>query len=622
MASPSLCLMACSNLAPEVAAAAKAEGLNVQVVAFPAICRRTLRNSWTKVEAFVAEHADASAPLCLIGGSCLAEAETQPRLPESATLYRLDQCSALLIGPDTTARYLRQGAYLLTPGWLARWREYVDDWGFDQATAREFFSESIRRLVLLDSGLAANSAEHLQAFADYVGLPSEQVPVGVDYTRLFLAKLVLEQRVQRAEKQPALALTEASRQVADYAMAFDLLGQLAQVIPEAQVVDNILQLFAAISAPSQMVYVPWISGGPGLFQARPPLAELPASLTAALANLTADYAWTDAQTGFILPIRRQAETLGFLFLERFAFPEYKTYYLNLALAVLKVLALALANAREYEALTRAQEDIRQLNTHLERRVDERTGELSEANAALTRALHVKDEFLAMMGHELRTPLTAVLGLSEALQLQVYGPLTEKQLKSLQTIHSSGQHLLDLLSEVLEYSNLEAGQLRPELEPVDVEQVCQASLRSIQTNRQQKKLHVTVMRDTRVDCVQADGRRLKQMLNCLLNNAVKFTPEAGAIGLEVEGDSAQQAVRFIVWDTGIGIAPENQVRVFEPFVQIDARLARDYEGAGLGLALVRRWAQLQGGAVSLTSAGLPGQGSRFTISLPWKGTPLG
>jgi PAS domain S-box-containing protein len=266
---------------------------------------------------------------------------------------------------------------------------------------------------------------------------------------------------------------------------------------------------------------------------------------------------------------------------------------------------------ELEGANRALEEERAL---LAQRVAERTADLSAANAELARAARLKDEFLASMSHELRTPLNTVLGMSEALQEEIYGPLTPEQADSLHSIEESGRHLLELINDILDLSKIEAGRLDLQIVPTSTETVCQASLRLIKQPAQKKRLHVTYAPDPTVNELPADERRLKQILVNLLSNAVKFTPEEGRIGLEVKGDSEGQRVRFTVWDSGIGIAREDQGRLFQPFVQLDSRLSRQHNGTGLGLSLVRRMTELHGGSVSLESN--PGQGSRFTVSFPW------
>jgi len=264
---------------------------------------------------------------------------------------------------------------------------------------------------------------------------------------------------------------------------------------------------------------------------------------------------------------------------------------------------------------RAEAEVCSLIADLEERVEARTAELSRANAALAQALRVKDQFLATMSHELRTPLAAVLGLAEMLQKGLYGPLAETQQKPLALLLANSQRLLALVADVLDFSALEAG---APLRLVDtrVAEVCHASLEAVRGAAAAKLIDLSCHIADAVTTVPADAQRLEQMLVKLLQNAIKFTPESGAAGLEVAGDADRQEVHFTVWDTGIGIAPADQARLFQPFVQLDASLARAYEGAGLGLALVRRLAELHGGRVTVESDGLPAQGTRFTVILPW------
>ena len=284
-------------------------------------------------------------------------------------------------------------------------------------------------------------------------------------------------------------------------------------------------------------------------------------------------------------------------------------------------ATAIENARLYEQAQQELTERKRVEAALEeerallaRRVAERTADLSAANVELARAARLKDEFLASMSHELRTPLTAVLGMSDVLTAEIYGPLNEKQLHSVQSIESSGRHLLSLITDILDLSKIEADKLDLRIGLVSVAAVCQASLQLIKQSANKKQITVSSKLDQSATTLQADERRLKQILVNLLSNAVKFTPEGGEIGLEVEGDPAHHLIHFIVWDKGIGIAPEDKPRLFQPFVQLDSSLSRQYTGTGLGLALVRRMAEIHGGSVSLETE--LGRGSRFTISLPW------
>ncbi len=264
---------------------------------------------------------------------------------------------------------------------------------------------------------------------------------------------------------------------------------------------------------------------------------------------------------------------------------------------------------------RAEAALQEERASLAQRVEERTKELKMANEELAKAALLKDGFLANMSHELRTPLNSILGISEALQEQVYGRLNEKQIQAVGHVEESGRHLLVLINDVLDLSKIAAGKLELDMGTVAVERVCQASLRFIEQIAQRKHFNVSMNIDSAGMTIQADERQLKQILVNLLSNAVKFTPEGGAIGLEVAGNAEQGVMNFTVWDHGIGIAREDLEHLFQPFIQLDSRLSRQYPGTGLGLTLVHRLVDLHGGCISVESE--VGKGSRFTVSLPWQ-----
>lgn len=247
-------------------------------------------------------------------------------------------------------------------------------------------------------------------------------------------------------------------------------------------------------------------------------------------------------------------------------------------------------------------------------------QLQQTNADLMRATRTKDEFLAAMSHELRTPLTAILGMTEGLLEEVFGPITPAQTKALETVDRSGSHLLQLINDILDVAKLESGQMTLDLgDPVDVAKLCQASLSFVQPQAHAKVIHLAIQCPSNLPKVVLDERRIRQVLINLLSNAVKFTPPGGQVTLSVSAQPSAVETHlsylcFAVRDTGIGIDPADQARIFDPFVQVDSALNRQYEGTGLGLGLVKQLVELHGGRLTLSST--PGKGSCFMVYLPY------
>lgn len=268
----------------------------------------------------------------------------------------------------------------------------------------------------------------------------------------------------------------------------------------------------------------------------------------------------------------------------------------------------------------------------EQRLRQTNDQLAAINLELARATRLKDEFLANMSHELRTPLNAILGMSEGLQEGVFGSINDRQNRAIAIIERSGRHLLELINDILDLAKIEAGRLELEISEVPVDSLCDASLSFVRQMALKKNIRLQSTMPERIGLVQVDDRRMRQVLINLLSNAIKFTPEGGAVTLEVRLDHAKQRsseqpsvlyqgpmLCFSVVDTGIGIASENLMKLFQPFVQIDSSLNRPYNGTGLGLALVKQIAEWHGGYVSVTSE--VGQGSCFTVHIPYHRTPI-
>jgi signal transduction histidine kinase len=245
---------------------------------------------------------------------------------------------------------------------------------------------------------------------------------------------------------------------------------------------------------------------------------------------------------------------------------------------------------------------------------EQHGELSRLNTALDQASRLKDQFLANMSHELRTPLNSVIGFSDLLvtMASVDTPLTDTQRDYVETISRNGRHLLELINELLDLSKIAAGRLELRLEPLELEPVLREAADSVRAQLEAHNHRLALEPPEPPVVVTADRGRLRQVLLNLLSNAIKFTTDGGRITLRAGPEDAGR-VRIAVTDTGIGIAPADQHRLFQEFVQLDASPSRRYEGTGLGLALSKRLVELHGGAIGVESQ--LGQGSTFWFTVP-------
>jgi GAF domain-containing protein len=287
-----------------------------------------------------------------------------------------------------------------------------------------------------------------------------------------------------------------------------------------------------------------------------------------------------------VPLLREERIMGALTVWRKEAGNFSPEIINLLQTFATQSALALQNARLF------------------REIEDKSRQIEAANRH-------KSEFLANMSHELRTPLNAIIGFSEVLGERLFGELNEKQAEYTEDILSSGRHLLSLINEILDLSKVEAGRMELEVAAFDLPLAIDNARTFVRERATKHGITLDVSVDDRLGDFVGDERKIKQILLNLLSNAVKFTPEGGRIGINARQTNG--AVEISVSDTGIGIAPEDQPKIFEEFRQVGSDYAHKTEGTGLGLTLAKKFVELHGGRIWVESE--VGKGSKFTFTLP-------
>ena len=262
--------------------------------------------------------------------------------------------------------------------------------------------------------------------------------------------------------------------------------------------------------------------------------------------------------------------------------------------------------------------VRDLNANLERKVQRRTRELSKSRRTLKRSLsqlreydRLKTQFFSNISHELRTPLTMILAPVERILHTQAALLPAHAVTMLETVRLNGRRLLELINRLLDFSKLEAGLMQVSKVPLDLKKVVEQLVTAARPLAEQRSIHLVTECDAEAGNIQADREKLDIIITNLVSNAIKFTPAGGSIRIQTR--AAGERVRVLVTDTGIGLAPENLLRVFERFVQVDGSNSREFSGTGLGLSLVKELVELHGGQIGVESQ--LGHGSCFWFELP-------
>ncbi len=623
-----LCLLVCESVRCEVTAVVESEGFNdVRVRVFPARCDR-LRNGWDTWRGIIP--ADGHDQVHLLGGPCIAELPSLPDEFKHCRLHKMNSCYSLFAGKETAEAYLKTGADLLSPGWLSGWKRHLAEQGFDPAMVN---AKSPARLVMLDTGVDTTSADHLAKFAGYLGLPFESAPVGLDFSRLFLTRLVLEWRLEseRCKAEESLvrrqraeeALQQRSR---DLDLINDASQTLTATLDSQEVTVRLMKaLTQALHAEGSSVWL-WDEEQPGGLACRGaafpglkrPLVNLRLGPGVGIAGWAAQhdesvivldvsndprfFPLIDVQIGFhttcvlAVPLRVHDKVIGVLEVVNKVSGEFDAHDCALLETLASSAAIAIENARLVENLRHQASELQTRNEEL-------------------------DAFAHSVAHDLKNPLYMLIGFSDLLR-DAHAVMTDKEQQECYKGIARAAHKMDsIVKELLLLAQVRQAEV--ETEPLDMAGILAEVQQRLALMLTEYEAELIV--PSAWPAAAGYAPWIEEVWVNYLSNALKYGGRPPCIELgaallpnpspQAEDSAGGSMVRFWVRDNGAGITPEDQARLFVPFTRlVPARAA----GHGLGLSIVRRIVEKLGGQVGVESQ--LGQGSVFSFTLPAASPP--
>lgn len=586
-----LCILVCEIFWREAKFIIESEGFtDVMVIPFPPKCV-FLNMNWDKIIDALKKANSECNKSYLLSGQCFIGLGEPPEEFKLCHLYEIEQCLYMILNRDLIDKSIKEGSYILTPGWLEAWRTHMEEWGFDKEIATIFYGETIKKLLLLDTEINDKAIKDIQEFAEFVNLPFEIIPVGLDHFRLFLRKIILDWRLMEKESNLSVNLSSKEQQLADYAMVFDLLGYLSNIMTEENVIDHFFKLFKMLFAPSNIIYVPLIDDKAGPIHSSSEIHIEDKKIMEMIENFRQDFTWTESDEGFVVGIGSKENQFGVLIFDGITFPEYKEHYLNLTLLIVKALGLAILNARFYKNLEDSKKKLIELDEY-------------------------RKNFVSTVSHELRTPISIII--QSTNNILDYKDISEglKQ-KLLETISRNSSLLFELTEDLLTISRLDEKKIKLEWVKYIPLELINTALNQLEPRRNLKNITIEVKMNKEI-YLYGDDKKIGQIFRILIDNAIKYSRENSSIKIKAvdhyKGEYNSQEIDGTLIqfrDSGIGIAEKDLEKLFTRFFR--ATDVINIAGTGLGLSIAKDLIELHQGKIYVESE--YGRGSIFSVFLP-------
>ena len=554
---------------------------DVAISYFPARCSRPIltSKSLSALPMFKRPSHDENV---VCGCSCMTS--TDKAFLDDRDIIYLDHvtCFEMFAPSELINQRMSEGAYIVTPGWLADWKSWAAQWG-TEAQAREIFLETITKLVMLDTGTNPDCDKHLAEFGAYLDRPWESVPVGLDYYRYFLENKILSWRLSKKDIMPDIGRTNNGGSDSDYAMALDLLTHLPQTKEEDVVANRIMEIFSMMFAAQKIHYLSMVDSEPQTLWSIPSDLET-TGVIQRLSTCDQSIRPTESGSGFCLRISTGKNHLAVIEVDDLLMPENLVRYQNLALAMTGVFALSIENSRYFHNMQSMNDSLQELNA-------------------------TKDKFFSIIAHDLKSPFGTVIGFSDVLIERVQDNNYEGAEEIAEIIKNSSERAMDLLMNLLEWSRSQTGRMEYNPRQIQIRSLIDEVCETLNDTAMQKS--ILLLKEIPSDnSIFADPAMISTVIRNLISNAIKFTNPGGKVVISAEKKPKEWQIS--VSDTGIGI-PENIIpKIFNIEGNISTNGTQNEQGTGLGLILCKEFIEKHGGNIWIESEMDRGSSFHFTI----------
>jgi len=515
--------------------------------------------------------------------SCISASDKDFLDNENIKQLHLVNCFQMVAPQSQINKLISDGVYLITSGWLDKWREWVMEWG-EIEQVRQMFSESVSKLVLLDTGVNSMCDDKLKELSAYINCPYEIIEVGLDYYQNYLENKILKWRLEKINRVIANNNKKENKQESDYAMALDLLTNLPRAEKEEVVANRIMEILVMMFAAQKISYISMVDAEPINHWSIPANYEQN-GIKERLLEKSQPIKLTESGKGFVMNIGREDQILAVIEVDDIAFPENMAKYQNLAVAMAGVFALAIENSRYFQSML-------------------------EMNETLTKHNATKDKLFSIIAHDLRGPFHVILGYVRLLSDEIRTSDMEAIEKDISIINSSVRNTLVLLDNLLNWAKSQTGQISFNPENLKLRLVIDETIHVLNSSAAIKNIALNYFLPEEID-VYADLNLLKIVLRNLVSNALKFTNLNGKV--DVYALRKNDFIEITVSDNGVGIDNVNQNKLFKLETSETTLGTAKEGGSGLGLILCKEIVEKHGGKIWVKSE--QGKGSDFKFSLP-------